>query len=290
MPRRVCWGCEAWSMTWRRSCARLWIRRWGRSRLARGAWSRAFSAKSSYFLLSRLASWWASANGQASTFCPHTLSLYLRSSWSYSYILISYWATKGERLKLGSLVGPDHGLRHPAGAQHPLLLRPQVQHHILQISVVHLRLSLNTSSMRIPHCLFQVLSSKAALPRLRIRNLSWRGCSCHPPLFHQVLTFTFTFTLTFTLLLPPTIISPGSYFHQSWHTAFSLLEILMCMSSQEPLRFWESVRLGSSAGDHSGSVCANHRLHVHHSAPHCGVLPNQYKVSQYLEVGILLDF
>ena len=198
MPRRVCWGCEAWSMTWRRSCARLWIRRWGRSRLARGAWSRAFSAKSSYFLLSRLASWWASANGQASTFCPHTLSLYLRSSWSYSYILISYWATKGERLKLGSLVGPDHGLRHPAGAQHPLLLRPQVQHHILQISIVHLRLKINTPSMRIPHCLFQVLSSKAALPRLRILNLSWRGCSCHPPLFHQVLTFTFTSTLTFT--------------------------------------------------------------------------------------------
>ena len=108
----------------------------------------------------------------------------VRSSWSY--ILISYWATKGERLKLGSLVGPDHGLRHPAGAQHPLLFRPQVQHHILQISVVHLRLSLNTSSMRIPHCLFQVLSSKAALPRLRFRNLSWRGCSCHPPLSHQV--------------------------------------------------------------------------------------------------------
>ena len=84
--------------------------------------------------------------------------------------------------------------------------------------------------MRIPHCLFQVLSSKAALPRLRIRNLSWRGCSCHPPLFHQVLTFTFTFTLTFTffftftLLLPPTIISPGSnlHFHSHFHFHFAL--------------------------------------------------------------------
>ena len=78
--------------------------------------------------------------------------------------------------------------------------------------------------MRIPHCLFQVLSSKAALPRLRIRNLSWRGCSCHPPLFHQVLTFpftlTFTFFFTFTLLLPPTIISPGSNLH--FHFLFSL--------------------------------------------------------------------